>query len=370
MATTGNLNLKHIQMPAAWDAAELRRLALRDGTTYEDVVNDIDDALGMAWDMAMGGWVSTLFYTTTEVAFSYGQGNRAEWEDHTEYGQPDGHVGEDTGHMLEMQFKDYKLAWTADFLREARMITIDEAVGNMANSLIDMIEKLAITRLFKLEEVTGKRNGLGAGGVSVPFCDGGNGTIAFTPKPYPDRAAPFSSSHNHYLRLDGITQANLETAVGHLWEHGVDGPYELLIPQTDVDEWTNTTNVTGYKPKAQALIQYGDQTTLASVDDAYIGAITTNQFGTVLVRSTARIPTGYWGVYKTFGSNDPRNPLVGRWDELFGEGPQLVVAQVALYPLAGAIGQMKLGFSVNKDRTAAVLVENDTADTYATPTIS
>lgn len=370
MASTGNLNLKHIQLPSAWDAVELRRLALRDGTTYEDVVNDIDDALGMAWDMSMSGWISTIFYVTTEITLEYGQGNRTGWEDHTEYGQPDTKVGDSTGHMLPLRHKDYKLGWTSDFLREARQIKIDEAIGNMANGLLDEIEKMALTRLFKFEEESGRRFGLGATGVSVPFCDGGNSSVSFIPKPYPDRAAPFAASHNHYLRLDGITQANLEAAVGHLWEHGVDGPYELLISQSDVSDWTNTTNVTGFKEKAQMFINYGDETTLAGVGEEYIGAITTKQYGTVLVRPTARIPSGYWAVYKSYGRNDPRNPLWSRWDEVFGQGPQLVIANVSLYPLQGAIGEMKLGFGVGPDRTAAVLVENDSSGSYATPTIN
>jgi hypothetical protein len=240
----------------------------------------------------------------------------------------------------------------------------------MANGLLDEIEKMALTRLFKFEEESGRRFGLGATGVSVPFCDGGNSSVSFIPKPYPDRAAPFAASHNHYLRLDGITQANLEAAVGHLWEHGVDGPYELLISQSDVSDWTNTTNVTGFKEKAQMFINYGDETTLAGVGEEYIGAITTKQYGTVLVRPTARIPSGYWAVYKSYGRNDPRNPLWSRWDEVFGQGPQLVIANVSLYPLQGAIGEMKLGFGVGPDRTAAVLVENDSTGSYATPTIN
>ena len=222
MANTGNLNLKHIQIPSAWDLAELKRLTMREGKTYEDVISEVDDALGMAWTDAMSGWISTLMYTTTEVELEYGEGNRGGWEDHTEYGQGDGQTGEDTGHMLPIQFKDYKLGWTADFLREARQIKIDEAIGNMANSLIDLVEKMTLTRLFKFEEETGKRYGLGTG-ISVPFVDGGSGTVSFVPKPNPDRAAPFAATHNHYLRLSGITQANLETAVGHLWDDNPGG---------------------------------------------------------------------------------------------------------------------------------------------------
>lgn len=366
----GILNLKHVRLPSAWDGAELQRLTLREGVTYENLIADIDDALSVAWEDATSGWLSGLMYLTDEPALDYGQGSRSEWEDHTERAQPDGQVGDSTGHMLPLKVKDYKLGWTADFLEEARRIKIDEAIGNMAGGLTDTLEREALQRLFKMEEETGRRYGLGASGVSVPFADGGGGTIAFTPKPNPNRAtAAFAATHDHFLRLDGITQANLETAVAHLWEHGDDGPYDLVISQADTAAWTNTSNVTGFKERAHALIQYGQDTTLAQVDEAYIGAITTKQYGTVQVRALGRIPTGFWGVYKSYGPNDPRNPIYARYDDLFGLGPMLVVAQVGVYPLQGAIGKIKIGFGVGMSRTAAVLVENDSSGDYATPTI-
>ena len=39
------LNLKNVGLPSGWDATELTRLALTDGTTYDEMVRDIDEAL-------------------------------------------------------------------------------------------------------------------------------------------------------------------------------------------------------------------------------------------------------------------------------------------------------------------------------------
>lgn len=367
----GILNLKHIKLPTAWDAAELQRLTLREGVSYADIIQDIDDALSIALEDAMSGWLSTLIYLTSEVALEYGSGVSNQWEDHTERSQPDSRHGDKSGHMLPIKTKDWKLGWTADALEEIRQIDIDEAVGSMADGLVDIWEQGALQRAFKLEEESGRAYGLGATGVSVPFCDGGNGSVPYVPKPNPTRASsPFMATHNHFLRLDGINQANFEEAMSHVWEHGADAPFDLLISEADVAAWQNTSNVTGFKEKADALIQYGVDTDLAQVSEGYIGAVVSKRYGSARVRPLGRIPTGYWAIYKSYGQNDPRNPIYARYDAMMGYGAKLVVAQMGLYPLQGAIGQMKIGFGVGRRRDAMVLVKNDTSGTYTTPTIS
>lgn len=367
----GILNLKHIQLPAAWDAAELARLSLREGVSYEDIIQDIDDALSIALEDTMSGWLSTLIYLTPEVALKYGSGVSNQWEDHTERSQPDSRLGDKSGHMLPIKTKDWKLGWTADALEEITQLDIDEAVGTMADGLVDIWEQGVLQRAFKLEEESGMAFGLGATGVSVPFCDGGSGTVAYVPKPNPTRSSSaFAATHNHFLRLDGINQANFETAMGHVWEHGVDAPFDLLVSEADVSAWQNPTNVTGFKEKADALIQYGVDQDLAKVSEGYIGAVVSKRYGSARIRPLGRIPSGYWGIYKSYGQNDPRNPVYGRYDQMMGYGAKLVVAQMGLYPLQGAIGKMKIGFGVGREREGMVLVKNDASGTYATPTIN
>jgi hypothetical protein len=369
--TLGLSDLKNISLPAAWDNTELNRLRLRDGTTYEAIIRDINDALSLINAGLTGGYLGKLFSLTTEAAVEYRTGASNGFEDHTEYTQPDAKRADTTGHMLPIKKLDRKLGWTTDFLEECRLVQIDADVASMAEDAVNAWEKSIWVRLFKLAEETGKNVGLGTSGVSVPFADGGVGTITWTPPPHPSRQInAFDSTHNHFLRLNGITQANLETAVAHLWEHGYDAPYELIVSLADLGSWQNTTNVTGFVPKANALIQYGQLNDLALVDAAvYQGAVTT-KYGSVQLYANARIPTGYWGVTKSFGALDQRNPLRVRWDDLYGFGVRLVTASVNLYPLVGAIGLMKHGVGVGEDRAAAVLVKNDSSGDYTTPTIT
>lgn len=366
----GILDLKHIQLPTAWDTAELERLKLREGVSYADIIADIDDALGMALETVLNSWLAELIYITFDPTVEYGSGGNNAWEDETERSQPDSQYSDSSGHMLPIKGKDFKLGWTASFLEEARRIKVDEAITKMANGMIDYWEQGVLTRLFKMEEETGRAYGLGTSGVSVPFCDGGAGTIAYTPAASPNRGGTFAATHDHYLRLNGITQANLDTGLAHLWEHDEDAPYELLVSQADIATWTDVSVITGFKEKADALVQYGQNTDLAQVDASYVGAVVSKKYGSARMRASARIPSTYWGLFKSYGKNDPRNPIYVRYDELLGAGARLVVNNLGLYPLQGAIGKMKVGFGVGKRREAAVLVHNDSSGDYSTPTIS
>lgn len=363
----GPNDLRQVTLPTGWDAAELRNRALADGTSYLELIRDIEDALAVANGQLFSGWDENLLSITDDSTVEYRQGTTNGFRRRTEYSQPDVERADTTGHMLPDVSYDRAMGWTMMFLEKARRSQLDADIQALIEDQRNLFGKAPLERLFKMEEETGKVYGLGAG-YSVPFADGGAGVIAFTPPSVPTRGGTFASTHNHFLRLNGITQANVETAVNHLWEHGHDGPFILLASEADVASWTNTTNVTGYKPRAADGVQYGIGTSLAMVGDDYIGVITTNH-GTVYVRLSGRVPTGYWAVFKSYGRLDPRNPIRVYRNPMFGLGTRLAVGVMSLYPLAGAVAISHLGVGI-ADRTSAVLVENDSSGSYGTPTIS
>lgn len=369
--TVGVKDLKNIALPSAWDGNELSRLRLRDGTPYSQIVADIDDALSLFNGSLNSGYLGRLLSVTTEPGVEYRSGGTNGFAEETEQTQPDRQFAETTGHMLPLLMKDRGMGWTARFLEEARRRQLDADISSLVEDAVDIYEKTVWTRYFSIAEDTGRSKGLGASGVSVPFADGGAGTIAYTPPPRKDRVInAFTAAHTHFLVLNGITQANLETAVGHLWEHGYDAPYELVVSLADLGSWQNTSNVTGFKPKGDPIIQYGGLDDLALVEaEMYQGAVTT-KYGACRIYANARIPTGYWSVTKTFGQGDQRNPLRVRYDEMYGFGVRLMVENVTLYPFTGAVAQFRFGAGVGESRVAAVLVENDSSGSYASPTIS
>lgn len=363
------LSLKFVALPSGWDAGELARLQLGGGSiTYEQLIRDIDDALGAAAGDLLASYVGTLLSVTNEAAIDYSQGAGAGFTRRTERGRGDGRKQPEGGHMLPLVGYDHPLDWTYDFLKQARPATIYRQVDGLINATKSIVARSAFTRLFKLEEETGAYYGLGNSGVSVPWADGGNGTIGFTPISVPDRGGTFASTHNHFLRLDGINQANLEAAVLHLWEHGIDGPFDLLVAQADLADWQNTANVTGWVEKPDPVLTYGSGETVANVGGDYIGGVKT-KYGFCRMVANGRIPTGYWSVTKTYGADDPMNPL--RLRSASGAFmPELVVENVGHYPLQGAVPRLDFGVGVGESRVAAVCVKNAAAGSYDTPTIS
>lgn len=359
-------DLKQWAIPSNWDAARLAQLQLQSGETYDGLIDDIAAALALTnQELLNDPLIAGLIGITDTPEVEYGVGVSNGFEDHTEYSKPDAKRGATTGHMLPLLPYDRMTGWTWDFLRKARRFQIDNDIREIVTDLKNLWPQKVLTRLFNPSAVS-----VGSSGSSVPFADGGVADSSYVPRAMPDRGGTFLSTHDHFLRLDGITQANLETAVEHLWEHGHDGPFDLLIPHADISDWTNTTNVTGFKKRADTLIQYGAQVDLAAVAQDYLGVVETD-YGACRVRANGRIPTNYWGLYKSYGVLDPRNPLWVYPSPTYGLACVLLAGDhIREFPLENAMMFMEFGVGVGRDRTAAVLVENDAAGDYAQPTIS
>jgi hypothetical protein len=361
----GRNDLKQWALPAGWDASRLTQIALQSGETYEALIEDIATGLVLAnQQLTQPAWVAGLMAVTETPEVEYRVGVSNGFEVHTEYARPDARRGRTTGHMLPLIPYDRMMGWTWDFLRKARRAQIDADIASGLGDLKDIWEQRLLTRLFRstFEAV--------ASGRSVPFADGGTADAAYVPPAVPERGGTFLYTHNHYLRLNGITQANLETAAAHLYEHGHDAPYDLLVSYADIGLWTNVANVTGYVMRPDPVIQLGTQTATANVGDGYIGAVNTD-YGACRMWASGRVPTKYYALYKTFGRLDRRNPL---W--VYGS-PTYQLQCVLLagdhireFPLENAILFFEFGVGVGEDRTAAVLVRNHTDGVYSDPTIS
>ena len=364
MALIGPNDLKQFAIPGHWDASYLTKYALADGVTYEQFISEVAQALAVQNQALLNdSLLASMMSATDQIEVEYGVGVSNGFQEHTEYGVPDARRGKTTGHMLPIKSYDRAFGWTWDFLAKARQIQLDEDIASGMEDLRNIWAKTILTRHFK-----STYDSVGTGR-SMPFADGGTADTNYVPKHMPDRASEFDSSHTHLLRLNGITQANLETAIAHLWEHGHDAPYELLAAQADVSSWTDQTSITGYVPRANGLIQYGSGQDLALVDPDVQGVVET-EYGPVRVRFNARIPTKYWTVFKSYGRLDQRNPLRVRYDPRYGIGAILLAGDhIRQYPLENAILYTEFGVGIG-DRTSGVLVYNHTSGAYVTPTIS
>jgi len=364
MATLGINDLKQYALPTYWDAGAISLVKLASGETYEQFISDVAQALAMQnaallQDPLMG----ILIGTTDEMAIEYRVGVSNGFQDHTEYGRPDQKRAGTTGHMLAIEERDRGLGWTWDFLRKARRIQLDADIADAMKDVRDDWRRRILQRLFKSSYTA-----VGSGR-SMPLADGGAADASFIPVNMPDRASAFDATHTHLLCLNGITQANLETAVGHLWEHGHDAPYDLVVAQLDIGSWTDATALPGYVPRPDPLIRYGTTQDLANVGPDVLGVIETD-YGSVRLHANARIPTAYWTVFKSYGAMDQRNPMIVRYDPAFGVGAVLLAGDhIREYPLENAMLFSAWGANI-ADRTAAVVVENDDDSTYGDPTIA
>ena len=363
MATLGVNDLKQYALPTYFDAGLLAQISLEAGYSYETMLSDVATGLAMAnAALLTDPLVSGLISLTTEASLEYPIGVSNGFQVHTEYSRPDQKRGATTGHMIPMIGYDRGMGWTWDFLRKARQVQIDADVASAMADLRNIWVQQVLTRLFKstYDSVSSGR--------SMPLADGGTADSTYVPPAYPDRGGTFLYTHDHVEDYDGITQANLELAVKHVWEHGYDSPYELLVSEVNISSWTDTSSITGFVPKASPLLRYGMTADLATVGDDYIGAVETD-YGVCRVRAIGRVPTGFYSVYKSFGALDQRNPLRVRYNPAFGIGAILMAGDhIRQFPFENAILFSEFGVTV-ADRVAAIVVENS-AGSYATPTIS
>lgn len=363
------LNLRHISLPDAWDAQKLEEIRTQDGVSWREIIQDIDTALSMASAKLFTGYSGNLMSMTEEMTVEYPNGESRGFEEITERGRGEGRRVDTSGHMLPMKGWDYELNWTHLWMREAQRHKIDAQMDELVRVTIELAEQQIWTAFFRKEELTGKAWGLGANGLAAPFCAGADDTFAYIPPSNPERGGSFASTHDHYLRLDGITQANIDAAVKHLWEHGMNAPFDLICGQAAVSSFTNKTNVTGFYPRPDPLVAYGDNVSVGKAGEEYFGIVET-PYGSVRLYANGRIPATHWGVTKVHGKNNPNNPLRVRKPAGRPFGPELISENLALYPLQAAVALFFFGVGVGPRRYSAVLVENDTSGDYATPTIS
>ena len=368
MALLGFGDMKDQGVHALWDLAELKRLELRDGSTFDQMLKEGQDvANAVSGEILRAPHYSDLFAVQDNPDLEYGTYTGGGIQEMTEYSVPDPYRGKTTGHMLPIKMFIRSMGWTFLALENRRRNQLEADLQVVVDDIRQHYQQRVLARFFKMEAE--KVND--TSGASVPFADGGTADSSWIPLRSPNGSA-FAYTHDHYLRqAAALTNALVLAAVQHLNEHGHEPPFDAIVSKTDAATWQALTD---WRSPEWAGIVYrdsssnSDRAALQGVQE-YGGYIETAE-GIVRVWFTPRVPTSYWGMHKAYGAGSGRASLRMRIDPKKGFGWSLVPGNYVNSPLNLAVLRSEWDIGCGEDRTNGVLVRNFASGDYVTPTIS
>lgn len=371
----GPLTLQNKALPVGVDGARVAQWAMRDGITYEQLVNQVSLALGAANQALLDKW-GWLFSITDEVMMEYPNGGTV--VPMTELTDIDKHPlvhGTTIGHMLPLRFYGEAVGGTWRYFRDIRSVQIRAAITAIVERGVWRFEQKLLSRFFSNSE-----EAIGSAGYSVPFVRGASGNVDFAPPSYDGTS--FATSHDHFLAYDKDTGPDtlddvLEGLALTLAEHGHMAPYTAIVSRSDIAVYQALTNFVNIVDPVITTIDRGGATSGSSFfvrgsrDLARIGWYQ-SAVGLVELIATSRLPADYAGMTKSYGQNNPRNALAVRVhpDSGFGFSVITKTSENLDWPVEQVDVGLEFGVGVGMDRTngAAAILVND--DTWANPTIS
>jgi hypothetical protein len=300
---TGLRDTTSLVMLTGWDAAELHKFTLRDGTTYAAIVSELNRALAalnaeLANDSLWAGLVS--FTDQPDIEYRIGASNGM--LQHTEYGRPDAKRADTEGHMLPLLKWDRMLGWTWDYLKDARLEQVQADLTDAIKDVRDRWRIQILSRLLKRGDDSGVHKGLGSSGYSPGFATTAAQTnVDYTPPA--NGGTTFASTHEHYVGSAGgaFVNGDFQDCRDELREHGHEPPFDLLIGPSDV---TAVKALSDFTPADSPLLIPGLTADRARVSQDYIGTI--HDFA---VREVRGIPQYYGFAFKSYGPRSQRNPI-------------------------------------------------------------
>ena len=359
----GYLDTRYIDFPAGVDVQYLQGLRTAAGVDFPRLLQELDRRLA-AFNAGIDPLVAALVTPTTEPYADTTGPSAFEVEERGEYTMARPQLAEGGAHMLPIRGYDVALGFTEDGLMNMSLARILTNIDSMLMGMRKLHRKLVLTRLTTDAEVRVSPKTV----VTSPgFAGSGTGDNVFSRTTYPNGVA-LPGGYTHYYRIAAAAlAAGLLSAVQRLrrWHMG---PFDLIAPQAMLDLVAainpgNPTN--GFVSAGSELVRQGSGNSEAQVDAAlYLGVL----FGDVRVRKAIDDTSDpVIGVFKSYGSLSPQNPLAWRYDEL--RGRNAFVRYRDLSPLVNARLLQDLGIGVN-DRTSAVLVRVADSGGYVAPTIN
>jgi hypothetical protein len=357
----GPRDSKTVLVQTGWDATELEKYKLIDGTTYASVVALLNAGLSAVNSELYSDplWANLVSYQE-EPELEYRVGVSTSMGDYTEYGRPDPQRAEIAGHMLPLRAKDRGLEWTWYYLeKKARMSHIQADIAAALSDVRTEWRKAILTRLLKRGDDSGAINNLGSAGYSPGFATAAASTsVDFTPVEF--AGTTFTSNHEHYVGISGgaWTAAAFADMKAELREHGHEPPYECIISSSDE---TAVRALSGFTEVDNLLMKYGDDTDrttlpVTAVQSGSAGGYFIGTIDDIAVRVVYGMPQYYAFAWKSYGANNPRNPVRIRVQKNMPLAPFFQAfpdprSGSANYPLQNIMFFSEWGVGVGSDRT-------------------
>jgi hypothetical protein len=363
-------------LPTGVDGDRIAKWQLRDGTSYQQVVQQTALALSdlnTEFTQRYGNWMSI----TEEMMMEYENGGSVtELREITDVDKVDVISGSTIGHMIDLKVYGGGVGGTKRYFRDARAAQVRSHVATLVRQAKWRFEKKLFNRFF-----TNTENAIGNSGYDVPFVRGSGGNVDFTPPPY--HGEVFLSSHDHFIGLDSGSKGFddvIEECIEHLAEHGHEAPFNMIVSKTDVDAGSYHALADFVELKSNVIINI-DRGGSTSGNELYANGTPQlrgvighyqSRYGQVDLMATPRVPTGFAGAYKSYGQLDPRNPLAVRVHPAVGFGIRIVTETTNdnEYPIKQLNVEFEFGVSVGSDRTNGVVAKLVSGGAYGNPTIS
>lgn len=375
----GVLTTLNHALPAGLDPARLAQWRLRDGYTYAQARSDLAAALdGLNLELATA-W-GDLTFVTFEDHFEYPNGGTiTDMPYITDLDRPESIKGSTVGHMIDLKVIGQAIGGTKRYFRDTRYAVWQAALRDMVYRARQTYEKKLLTRFFN-----NTSNALGTSGYDVPFANNSSG-VTYTPPAYGGKT--FASSHDHYIAYNTGGSATYATMLNGLTqtvqEHGHNGPYIGMVSEADVATIRALTDYVepvdnqiividrGGETSGNRYYETGEIAAPAPSGGFYIGKYQ-GPYGLISMFATARIPTGYAGVYKSYGKNDERNPLAVRVHPDVGFGIRAIEepSYDEMYPVKSITVEFEFGISCGNDRTTGAAGYLVAGSSYVNPTIA
>ena len=372
---TGVLTTLSHALPTGLDATRLAQWRLRNGRSYEQVRADIAAALDGVNSDILSAWGPLVHVTTDDYIEYQDGGGTGDMIDVTDLDRVEAKRGETKGHMIDLREKGDAIGGTEKFFRDARESVITASVAGMVQRGRNTLEKAILTRAMN-----NTVNAIGSAGYDMPFANA-SGTVAWTPPAYGGKN--FASSHDHFIGYDSGSKNLGDVLTGltaTVHEHGHPGPFHAFVSEADV---TPIRALNNYVQPTRFAVDRGGETNgnrafvsgavggLPAVGARSIGWFDSG-YGEIELFSTNRIPTGFALVFKSYGVNDPRNPIWVRVHPEVGFGffMKEIPSFSTTYPVKTIEVRIEYGISVGRDRTNGAVAKLVSGGSYGNPTIS